>query len=84
MADDRVHLHIENDRALGVVFEVTEQRMEAALERFPDVAERLTYTIGYDCETFDERIATADALLCWNSDPACTVTTVSVAAPLIV
>ncbi len=68
MAESVINLHIENDSSLGEVFEVTPGRMESAFGRFPDVAGRVDYTIGYDCETFEERIATADALVCWTID----------------
>lgn len=66
--DRKFHLHIDNDRSLGEVFEVTPARLEAALKRFPDVAERLHVTVDYDCENFDKHIATADALLVWKFD----------------
>ena len=66
MTDSVINLHIENDSSLGEVFEVTPERLESAYGRFPDLAQRIEYTIGYDCETFEERIATADALLCWT------------------
>ena len=68
MTDSVVNLHIENDSSLGEVFEVTPERMDAAFGRFPDIAGRIQYTIGYDCDTFEERIATADALVCWTID----------------
>jgi len=68
MTESVINLHIENDSSLGEVFEVTPERMDAAFGRFPDVAGRIQYTIGYDCETFEERIATADALVCWTID----------------
>ena len=68
MNDGKVHLHIDNDRALGIVFEVTPERLDAALRKFPDVAERIECTIDFDCENFERHIATADALLCWTID----------------
>ncbi len=60
------NLHIDNDSSLGVVFEATPERVDAALKRFPDVAERLNVTIDQDCESFEKHIAEADALLCWK------------------
>ena len=68
MTDGVVNLHIENDSSLGHVFEVTPERMEAALARFPDLAGRVAWTIGYDGETFAGRSAAADALICWTID----------------
>lgn len=64
----KFHLHIDNDRSLGIVFEVTPERLQAVMERYPDVASRLTVTIDYDCENFDQHIGQADALLCWRFD----------------
>tara|TARA_R100000005_G_scaffold95480_1_gene77067 strand:+ start:14132 stop:15142 length:1011 start_codon:yes stop_codon:yes gene_type:complete len=66
--DRKFHLHIDNDRSLGEVFEVTPERLKAAMERFPDVADRLHVTVDYDSEKFDSHIATADALLVWKFD----------------
>lgn len=65
---DRVRLHIENDSSLGAVFEVTEDRLSAAFSRFPDLAERIDCSIGYDCADFDRQIADAHALVCWDID----------------
>lgn len=68
--DAKLHLHIDNFRELGEVFEVTPQRLEEVKARFPDVASCLTTTVAYDCENFDQHIASADALLCWRFDLA--------------
>ena len=64
----RVRLHIENDSSLGAVFEVTGDRLSAAFSRFPDLAEKVDCSIGYDCADFDRQIADADALVCWDID----------------
>ncbi len=64
----RTRLHIENDSSLGAVFEVTEDRLQAAFTRFPDLADRLDCSIGYDNADFDRQIADADALVCWDID----------------
>ena len=66
--NETLNLHIDNDSSLGIVFEVTPERLEAVKERFPDVAERLHVTVDYDCKNFDRYIADADALLCWRFD----------------
>ncbi len=66
MTADTVRLHIDNDRSLGEVFEIGEDRLAAAFARFPDLEGRIDWTIGYDCERFDEQIAEADALVCWK------------------
>ena len=66
MTGDRIRLHIDNDRSLGEVFEISEQRLMAAFERFPDLVDKVDWTIGYDCEGFDDQMAEADALVCWK------------------
>lgn len=66
MSVEPIRLHIDNDRGLGEVFEISEDRLAAVFERFPDLAGRIEYTIGYDCERLDEHLATADALVCWK------------------
>ena len=63
-----IHLHIENTRALGDVFEVTRKRLREALQRHPDVAERLKVTIGYDGDIYDRALRTADVLFGWSFD----------------
>lgn len=68
MAEDKIRLHIENDTSLGIVFEVNQERLDAAFERFPDLAGGLDCTIGYDCSDFDAQIKDADVLLCWTID----------------
>ncbi len=68
LPEGKLHLHIDNDNKLGPVFEVSPERLEAALKRFPDVADRLHCTIDYDCTNFDRHIATAQALVCWKFD----------------
>jgi glyoxylate/hydroxypyruvate reductase len=63
-----IHLHIENTRALGDVFEVTRKRLREALRRHPEVAERLKVTIGYDGDIYDRALRTADVLFGWSFD----------------
>jgi len=65
-----LNLHIDNDSSLGVVFEATPERVDAALARFPDVAKRLKVTIDHDGKNFEKHIAEADALLCWKFEVA--------------
>ncbi len=70
MGDDIIKLHIENDSSLGEVFEVTPAKIAAALNRSPDMAGTFDWTIGYDCAQFEDQIADADALICWNIETA--------------
>ena len=52
--EGKIHLHIDNSTDLGPVFEVSQERLDAALDHYPDVADRLHCTIDYDCENFDD------------------------------
>ena len=63
---DKVRLHIENSRALGDVFEVTEERLREALLRHPDVAARIDVSIGYDGEILEREIGRTQALFAWD------------------
>ena len=62
----KVHLHIENSRVLGDVFEVTEERLREALLRHPDVAAKIEVSIGYDGDVFEREIGRAQALFAWD------------------
>ncbi len=63
---DTVHLHIANSVDLGPVFEVTPQRLDAALARQPEIAEHLTVSVSHDDEGLAEGLARADVLMCWE------------------
>ena len=64
------HLHVENNRGMGPVFEASPERMSAALSRYPGLRDRLRITIGYDGDVFSEKMKTADALFGWSFDRA--------------
>jgi phosphoglycerate dehydrogenase-like enzyme len=66
--DRPFHLHIENTTSLGEVFEVTRKRLREALQRHPKVADRVKVTVGYDGDTYDRALRTADALFGWKFD----------------
>ena len=68
--EGKLHLHIDNDNKLGPVFEVSRERLDAAFERYPELKDKLHCTIDYDCENFEQHIATAGALVCWKFDLA--------------
>jgi phosphoglycerate dehydrogenase-like enzyme len=63
-----LHLHIENHSSLGPVFQATPERVAAALEKRPGLAERLGITIGTDGTTFAEQMKSADILFGWQFD----------------
>lgn len=67
-ADRKVHIHFDNDTALGEVFEVTRARINASLRKFPGLAKRLKITLEDDGRRLDENLRTADVLFGWNFD----------------
>ena len=66
--EGKVHLHVENLRELGPVFEATPERVAAALKNHPAVAARLNVTIGYDGDVFETELRDTDVLFAWNFD----------------
>jgi glyoxylate/hydroxypyruvate reductase len=66
----KIHIHFDHNRALGPVFEVTPERLDAALARYPDVARCLHVTMSFDCEGIDAQLATTEVLFVWRFDPA--------------
>ncbi|MFC5068686.1 NAD(P)-dependent oxidoreductase [Flaviflagellibacter deserti] len=64
-----IHLHIENNRALGPVFEATPERIAQACARHPDLSD-LRITVGYDGDVFACEMQTADVLMGWRFDKA--------------
>src|SRR3982074_882002 len=67
---DRIHVHFENDAALGDVFEVTRKRVLAALSVHPALLGKVTFTIGRDGDIFEKAMGTAHMLLGYNFDRA--------------
>jgi glyoxylate/hydroxypyruvate reductase A len=67
-SNQRVHLHIDNDSTLGEVFEVTQERLDTALAKFPAVGARLDITMEDDGHRLDEHLRTADVLFGWRFD----------------
>jgi phosphoglycerate dehydrogenase-like enzyme len=63
-----MHLHIENNRDLGPVFEAGPERVATALAKFPGLGDKLRITIGTDGDIFGAEIKTADALFGWKFD----------------
>ncbi len=61
-----MHLHIDNSTALGEIFEISPERLVAALERHPTIGSDLEVTIGQDGEGLEEALQTADVLFAWN------------------
>jgi phosphoglycerate dehydrogenase-like enzyme len=66
----KTHVHIENNRDLGNVFDFTKAALSAAQKRNPASRKRLTFTVGYDGDSLEGALRTADALIGWNFDRA--------------
>jgi phosphoglycerate dehydrogenase-like enzyme len=64
----KLHLHFENTRALDRVFDMSAALVKAALKRHPDVARRLTFTIGYDGDILTKTVRCAHGVIGWNFD----------------
>jgi phosphoglycerate dehydrogenase-like enzyme len=62
------HVHVENNRDLGQVFDFTKKAVEAARRRNPAAKKRLRFTVGYDGDILESALETADALIGWNFD----------------
>ncbi|MFY7962870.1 MAG: D-2-hydroxyacid dehydrogenase, partial [Elsteraceae bacterium] len=65
---EKIHLHIENNRELGPVFETTKARLAAALKAHPEVAAKLKVSVGYDGDILEKELKTADAVFAWSFD----------------
>jgi phosphoglycerate dehydrogenase-like enzyme len=66
--DGKIHLHVENLRELGPVFEATPERVAAALKAHPAIAERLHVTIGYDGDIIESELRDTDVVFGWDFD----------------
>jgi phosphoglycerate dehydrogenase-like enzyme len=64
----KTHVHIENNRDLGDVFDFTKEALAAAQKRNPASRKRLSFTVGYDADILADALRTADALIGWNFD----------------
>ncbi len=64
--DQRLKLHIKNNRSGEDVFRMTPERVAEALARAPDIAGRVDTFIDWDFDNFEESIATADGLITWE------------------
>ena len=61
-----LHIHVENARALMPVFQVRRDQYDQVLARFPDVAQRIRTTWGYDQENWKENARTAEAMITYR------------------
>jgi phosphoglycerate dehydrogenase-like enzyme len=64
---DILHLHLESFRQRPAVFHLTEEHWQDAAKRHRALSKRLRVTIGWDGDTIDEALETADVMI--NSSP---------------
>ena len=64
----KLHLHVENLKELGPVFEATPERVTAALARHPAIDGRLHVTVGYDGDIIERELPSADIVFAWDFD----------------
>ncbi len=62
----RVRVHVENVSSMAPVFQIRPEQYEAAAARHRDLAPCVRATIGWDLETFDEAMSTAEVLIGWR------------------
>jgi glyoxylate/hydroxypyruvate reductase A len=65
-----LHLHVENSRDLGEVFQATPKRVKEALARHPRLAGKVRVTIGNDGDIYARAMRTAHVLFGWRFDRA--------------
>ena len=63
MGAEPVHLHIENARRKADIFHITPERWRMACDRHPDLARRLRVTFGWDGDTLQDALATAEIMI---------------------
>ncbi|WP_420403222.1 D-2-hydroxyacid dehydrogenase [Nisaea sp.] len=63
---DTLILHIKNNRAGEEAFRFTSERIDAALERHRDIADRIEIRVDWDLDHFGESMRDADALVTWD------------------
>ena len=61
-----MHLHVENSADVNEVFEISPSRVQDALGRHPNIADKVRVSIGYGGDILDRELATADAVFCWD------------------
>ena len=66
MPSARLRIHIENVSTMAPVFQIRAEQYEAATTRHRDLAARVRTTVGWDLQTFDEAMRTADVLIAWR------------------
>jgi phosphoglycerate dehydrogenase-like enzyme len=68
LTDRKIHLHVENSADVNGVFDISPERVNAALARHRGVADRVRVSIGYGGDILDRELETADAIFCWDFD----------------
>ena len=63
MAAGTIHLHVENARSKASIYHVTPERWQAASKRHRALARRLQVTFGWDGDSLEDALATAEIVI---------------------
>ena len=76
MDTDKLRVHVKNNHASPetfpptkegeVVFTITEERFQAACDKYPDIARQIEVFIDWDLDRFSESMQTAGVLVAWD------------------
>ena len=76
MCSDKLRVHVKNNHASPdtfpptkegeAVFTITEERFQAACDKYPDVAKQIEVCIDWDLDRFSESMESADVLVTWD------------------
>jgi phosphoglycerate dehydrogenase-like enzyme len=66
VAQEFLHVHVENARSMMPVFQVRPDQYEGALARHPDVAARIRTTWGWDQDVWKKEARTAQAIITYR------------------
>ena len=61
-----IRVHFENDPGLDDIFDVSRDRIKAALKRNPDAAEVIRMSFGNGDGNFEKRVTDAEVLFAWR------------------
>src|SRR5687768_17019231 len=63
VSNDKFHVHLETARTRPAHLQLTQALWNAAAQRHPGLASRLRVSVGWDGETLDEALKTADFMI---------------------
>ena len=65
-SNGKLRIHFENDPGLGPVFDLSRERVNAALKRNPKAAKVVDVSFGIGGKRFDQNMREADVLYAWR------------------